>query len=212
MYIIKNIKKDLVNHNSFENIEPIKIENYPWDTTGYKPETFVKLFYTEDNLHIKFTSSEKQVLVDVTEFNGPVFTDSCVEFFFLPDPKNDSRYFNFEINAAGVLLLQLDSDTKIRDCMTYVNPKYFEIKSDVTTTNYRDFDNFKPWTVEYKIPFKFLKDLFVNFEATSGTVIKCNFYKCGNKTLTRHFGAWANIINEKPAFHKPEFFQNIIFE
>lgn len=212
MYVIKKINKSQINENSWSSIEPIKIENYPWDTTGYKPPTEVKLFYTEDELRIKFTSSEKQILIDATEFNGPVWCDSCVEFFFLPDPKNDHRYFNFEINASGVLLLQLGSNTSKRDSMTYINPDAFEIKSIVTANNYRDFDEFKPWTIEYKIPFKFINDFFINFEAKSETIIKGNFYKCGDNTLIPHYGAWSNIINEKPAFHRPQFFQYIIFE
>lgn len=212
MYIIKKFGDNQLEENIWENIEPIKIENYPWDTTGYRPLTEVKLFYTEIDLRVKFTSTEQQIRVNETNFNGPVWRDSCVEFFFLPDAKNDSRYFNFEINAAGVLLLQLGSDTVVRDCMTYINPDCFEIKAVVNENNYRDFDGFKPWTVEYKIPFQFIKDFFINFRPESGNTIKANFYKCGNNTITRHFGAWANIINKIPAFHKPEFFQDIMFE
>lgn len=212
MYVIKKISKSEINENSWSSIKPIKIENYPWDKTGYMPSTEVKLFYTEDELKIKFTSTEKQVRVAAKEFNGPVWEDSCVEFFFLPDPKNDSRYFNFEINASGILLLQLDSNTRNRSSMDYINPSVFEIEAIVTTSNYREFDDFRPWTVEYKIPFKFIKDFFINFEPKSQITIKGNFYKCGDKTLTAHYGAWGNIINEKPAFHKPDFFQDIMFE
>ena len=212
MYTIKKINTDAINENTWSNIQPIKIENYPWDKTGYKPHTEVKLFYTDNELKIKFTSSEKQVRIHETNFNGSVWHDSCVEFFFSPDTKNDSRYFNFEITAAGVLLLQIGINGSERHSMTYINPDSFKIKAIVTQDNYKDFDDFKPWTVEYEIPFIFIKDLFPNFEAKSGNSIKGNFYKCGNKTLTPHFGAWGNIVNEVPAFHRPQFFQDIIFE
>lgn len=212
MYMIKKISTDQINENSWSTIEAIKIENYPWDVTGYKPTTEVKLFYTDHEIRVKFTSTEKQVRVMETKFNGSVWNDSCVEFFFLPDSKNDSRYFNFEINAAGVLLLQLDSKSPERQYMTYINPDVFEIKSIITKDNYKEFDNFKPWTIEYKVPFIFIKDFFINFEVKSGNTIKANFSKCGDKTLTPHFGTWANIINEVPAFHMPQFFQDIMFE
>lgn len=212
MYVIKKISTDEFNENSWLDINPIKIENYPWDEKGYKPETEVKLLYTENEIRVKFTSTEKEVRVEQTEFNGPVWTDTCVEFFFLPDAKNDTRYFNFEINAAGVLLLQLDSKPPERQYMTYVNPDAFEIKSIVTKDNYREFDNFKPWTIEYKIPFVFIKDFFVNFEAKSGATLKANFSKCGDETSIPHFGTWANIVNPVPAFHMPQFFQEIMFE
>ena len=41
--------------------------------------------------------------------------------------------------------------------MDYINPNYFEIKADVNDENINDFDNFKPWTIEYKIPFEFTR-------------------------------------------------------
>lgn len=31
--------------------------------------------------------------------------------------------------------------------MTYINPNAFEIKALITKDNYREFDNFKPWTI-----------------------------------------------------------------
>ena len=212
MYIIKKISTDQFNESLWHNIASIKINNYPWDKTGYKPATEVKLFYTDYDLRIKFTATEEQVRINESNFNGSVWQDSCIEFFFAPDIKHDPRYFNFEINAAGVLLLQLGINGSERNSMTYINPDAFEIKSTITKDNYRNFDNFKPWSIEYKIPFIFIKDLFTNFEVKSGNTIKANFYKCGDKTLTPHFGTWANIFNEVPAFHMPQFFQDIMFE
>lgn len=212
MYTIKKINNYELNDNVWLDIEPIKIETYPWDKTGYKPETQVQLFYTENEIRVKFTSSEQEIRINEDEFNGPVWEDTCVEFFFLPMPESDDRYFNFEISAQGTLLLQLDNKPPIRHYMTYVNPNYFAIKADVTKENYRNFDNFKPWTIEYKIPFEFIKDYFKDFEVKSGKVLKANFTKCGDKTSTPHFGSWVNIDNPEPAFHKPEFFKNIVFE
>ncbi|MGG7177914.1 carbohydrate-binding family 9-like protein [Clostridium paraputrificum] len=212
MYVIKKISDTNLNKNFWDDIEPIRIENYPWDETGYKPETEVKLCYTQDEILVKFKSCEKQVRIETKEFNGPSWFDSCVEFFFLPEPETDDRYFNFEITARGTLLLQLDNRPPERHYMNYINPNYFEIKADVTDDNYRDFDNFKPWTIEYKIPFVFIKDFFKDFEVKSGKILKANFSKCGDETLIPHFGTWANIDNPVPAFHMPEFFKEIIFE
>lgn len=212
MYIIKKLSNTKLTNEIWSDIEPIKIERYPWDDIGYRPTTEVKLFYTDDELRIHFTSCEKEVRINEREFNGPVWEDSCVEFFFIPTPEKDDRYFNFEISAQGTLLLQLDNKPPVRHYMEYVNPNYFEIKADVTQENYKEFSNFKPWTIEYKIPFSFIKDFFKDFEAKSGQIMKANFTKCGDKTSIPHFGSWVNIDNPKPAFHKPEFFENIIFE
>ncbi|MEG0295358.1 MAG: carbohydrate-binding family 9-like protein [Clostridium sp.] len=212
MYIIKKLSNTNLTNEIWSDIKPIKIETYPWDETGYKPATEVKLFYTNDELRIHFTSCEKEVRVNENDFNGPVWEDSCVEFFFLPDPEKDDRYFNFEISAQGTLLLQLDNKPPERHYMDYINPNYFEIKADINQENYKEFSDFKPWTIEYKIPFNFIKDYFKDFKAESGNIMKVNFTKCGDKTNTPHFGSWVNIDNPRPAFHKPEFFESISFE
>lgn len=212
MYVIKKVNSENFGPSNWDNIEAININNYPWDTTGYMPKTKVQLCYTNEEIRVKFTSCEEKVRIEIKEFNGPSWYDSCVEFFFLPEPEKDKRYFNFEITARGNLLLQLDDKPPVRHNMDYINPNYFEIKADVNDENINDFDNFKPWTIEYKIPFDFIKAFFPSFEAKSGKVIKGNFTKCGDKTTTPHFGTWADITVPEPAFHVPQFFNEIVFE
>ncbi|MGL5151026.1 MAG: carbohydrate-binding family 9-like protein [Clostridium sp.] len=212
MYIIKKVKEENIDGKVWQDITPVEINNFPWDVNGYKPFVEVKLFYTDEDIRVKFFATEEKIRVNESKFNAPVWEDSCVEFFFLPEPEKDDRYFNFEINAAGVLVLQLDNKPPVREYMTYVNPQFFEIKADVTVENQREFDNFKVWTIEYKIPFKFIKAFFRDFDVTSGKIIKGNFTKCGDLTDKPHFGTWANIDTENPAFHVPRCFNEIKFE
>ena len=40
----------------------------------------------------------------------------------------------------------------------------------------------------------------------------CNFYKCGDKTKTRHYLAWAPLSSEKPDYHRRQDFGRMIFE
>ena len=49
-----------------------------------------------------FEVEEEHVRAVTTEDNGPVWEDSCVEFF-VADPVGDG-YFNFEINCIGTAL------------------------------------------------------------------------------------------------------------
>lgn len=210
MYIIKKIND--YNEKVWDNLEAAKVSNFPWDETGYKPNTEVKLFYTDDSLHIRFKSEEKAIRVEGKKLNDSVYQDSCVEFFFMPDPSNDNRYLNFEMNAAGALLLQIDEKTTDRAFVDNIDLSMFEIKTDVNHDNYKEFANFKPWSVEYKIPFSFIRTYFKDFNITSGYVMRGNFYKCGDNTEIPHYGCWNNITNEYPAFHKPEFFGEIVFE
>lgn len=212
MYKIKKISPNFLDFNMWCDIPFLSINNFPWDTTGYKPATEVKLCYTDNDLFIQFTSQEKTVRVEETNFNGGVYKDSCVEFFFKPLPFDDERYFNFEMSAAGVLLLQLDDKTRDRSILTDVDPSIFEIDTDINIRNKSNFNNFKPWHVEYKIPFDFIRKYFPRFNPTSGHTISCNFYKCGDKTEIAHYGCWNKITYHKPSFHRPEYFGEIMFE
>lgn len=212
MYVIKKFKEEEVSNSIWENVEAIKIENYPWDKTGYKPSAEVKLIYTEKGIRVKFTATDEIIRVEVDEFNGPVYQDSCVETFLIPDPSKDQRYFNFETNAKGTLLLQLDDKIRERQLLEFVNPNYFNIVTDINSENYSEYDNYKPWTLEYIIPFEFIKVFFKDFEAESGRVMRANFSKCGDKTINAHYGTWSPIEEVKPAFHRPQFFKEIMFE
>ncbi|MEG1254990.1 carbohydrate-binding family 9-like protein [Clostridium sp.] len=209
-YYVKKVKK--YNSHIWDKIEGTTIDKFPWDKTGYKPCTVVKMFYTDDALHIRFLSQDAVVRVNSTKFNDNVYEDSAVEFFFKPEPENDERYFNFEMNAAGVLLLQLDSKTQNRAYINNVDLSIFNIKTDVTHNNYKCFSNSIPWKVEYEIPFSFIKTYFSDFQIKPGYLMNGNFYKTGSKTVIPHYGVWSYITNPAPSFHKPEFFGCIIFE
>lgn len=212
MYIIKKVNENEINEKIWDNIESVKMDNFPWDTTGYKPEASAKVFYTENELRVQLTGTEKKIRIEEKIFNNPVWEDSCVEFFFMPDPENDNRYFNFETNACGNLVLQVDNKPPVRHYMNYVNPSYFEIKADVNDSNIEEYNDFKPWRVEYKIPFEFIKVFFKNFDPKPGYKMRGNFTKCGDKTETPHWGTWAKIETEEPAYHVPQYFNEIIFE
>ena len=45
-----------------------------------------------------------------------------------------------------------------------------------------------------------------------GMGIKTNFYKCGEKTEYIHFALWNGPFTEKPDFHRPEFFKEIVLD
>ena len=39
-----------------------------------------------------------------------------------------------------------------------------------------------------------------------------NMYKCGNKTVNKHYLSWTQIDIDAPNFHRPDFFGTISFE
>ena len=54
-------------------------------------------------------------LLFVTERDGPVSNDDCVEVFIAPDPEQVKSYFNFEINCGGTMLLYYIPDSAFID-------------------------------------------------------------------------------------------------
>lgn len=52
---------------------------------------------------LRFDVAERCTMARVTEDNGEVWTDSCVEFFIAPD--DSGYYYNFECSCIGRLLL-----------------------------------------------------------------------------------------------------------
>lgn len=212
MYTIKKVPLDVVNSSTWNTIDFLSINNYPWDSNGYQPETKVQLFYTEKDIHVRFTSCEKQVRVEIDKINGPVYQDSCVEFFLMPNKDKDDSYINIEMNAAGIYILQVGPLNTERKLIYGLDPSILNIQTDINKANFESFNNFKPWHVEYKLPFSFISNYIKDFSPKSGHVIYGNFYKCGSKTLYNHYGCWKPIQYHKPSFHKPDFFGSLILE
>ena len=67
------------------------------------------------------------------------------------------------------------------------------------------------WEISYKLPLEFINRFFPKFTFENDTKIKCNFYKCGDKTKIPHFGCWNKITNPEPNFHIPKYFGELSF-
>ncbi len=100
-YVVKRDLNDAVE---------VMLDNFPWDKSGYRPGTFFKMYLDDRGFHLYFKSWEKNVRAVNTELNSRVCEDSCMEFFFNPNPDCDDRYMNFEMNPLGTLLLGFGSD------------------------------------------------------------------------------------------------------
>ena len=90
---------------AWSDAESLSIDNYPWFKSGRKEATTVRLLYDEKALYVQFLCADDTIYAERTQINSSVCTDSCVEFFAMPAPELDDRYFNLEINCAGTFLL-----------------------------------------------------------------------------------------------------------
>lgn len=201
--------KRISSKEEWENASEIAILNYPWDVQNYKPSTLVKIGYTNLGIVIGFKVKEKKLSIQYMKFNEPVYKDSCVEAFINFDPKNSENYINFEMNAIGTLLAQIGPDGAQRRFLDEEDFENIKIKTNVTSENYQDFNDFKEWSIEYLIPYILIKKYYPNFNIENIEYIACNFYKCGDNTFIKHYGTLFNVEYHKPSFHRPEFFQKI---
>lgn len=198
------IKKHPYSKDSWDNIEQIKIDCFKWVDNNYMPAVYAKLFHDNVNIYIRFEAFEDEITVKHIKDNEDVCEDSCVEFFFGPWGKEE--YFNFEVNAQGVLLSGIGKDRYDRR-QVIRNREEFCIKSSVGNAEdyHEDF-----WSVEYRIPFEFIRSYFEDFCSQKGLAV--NLYKCGDKTKYEHYGMWSEIFTDNPDFHQRKFFGKMEFE
>jgi hypothetical protein len=207
----KRFDDNEIKESIWEGIEPIIIENYPWDNSGYKPRVEVRFFYTKSHLYLHYTAYESEIRAVHRDMNGPVHTDSCVEFFFNPDPEGDQRYFNFEINAIGTLHLAFGSDRNNRSLIEDITPDIFNIRSSVDKDRVDEYGDDR-WVLEFSIPYSFIEKYYGKQNFSSGKRMKGNFQKCGDETKFPHYGCWNRIETPEPDFHRPEYFGDLILE
>ena len=68
------------------------------------------------------------------------------------------------------------------------------------------------WEVDYTVPFTLIQKYIPGYQFSEGMTILSNFYKCGANTEFPHHGIWNPIPVEKPDFHRPEFFKELVLE
>ena len=205
------IKKFETEEIRWDEVPVLNVHNLLWDKNGYAPVSMGQICYTEKGLHVKLTSYETEITGRFERMNEPVYTDSCMEFFFQINPETDKRYLNFETNCLGTLLLGLGAEREEREQLNFDFRKELQMKSTVTKENLGSYRG-PYWTVEYTIPFAFLESIYGPLEIKPGKRIAANVYKCGDETKYEHYMSWNYVGNETPQFHSPEFFGDMFFE
>ncbi|MGM9661778.1 MAG: carbohydrate-binding family 9-like protein [Oscillospiraceae bacterium] len=134
--------------------------------------------------------------------SGPlaqVCSDSCLEFFFAPDPK-DGRYFNFEFNPLGALYLGFGAarPSRIR-----------QVPKDAALFQPEPFTTANGWGICFCIPLDFLRLYFPGFSFRGEAA--GNFYKCGDETARPHYLSWNPMHADRPDFHRRQDFGTLLF-
>lgn len=200
MYKIKTISD--ISKIDDGNIANIDVYNWGCE---YQPKAYARMCYIKNQgFAIKLSCEEKNPLATYTEQNCMVCQDSCLEVFinFKPDAE-DKGYLNFEANANGSLLVEYgktgEGRTKITD-MGLCNPEITPYKKD------------NEWGYTLFISLDLIQKVYGNYDFNGKSVLKGNFFKCGDKTDKPHYGSYTKIDFEYPSFHRPQFFADMVIE
>lgn len=210
-YIIKNLGQKNGKVVAWEGVPSLHIDCYPWEENGYMPNVEAKIGYTNEGLHIYFKVFEEVIRATYLKMHDPVYKDSCVEFFFNPNPYGDKRYMNFEMNPLGTVLVGFGEVRSERVSIPERHLKSFNIRTSVNKENLAIY-NGSYWTVEYTVPFEFIQEYYGKIDFESGYQFAGNFYKCGDDSDKPHFGCWNPILNAEPNFHLPQYFGALTLE
>jgi len=193
----------------WNELPALAVANYLWLDNSYRPPVAAKLCYSRLYLYVMFRVGERRVRVRYTEFQDPVYKDSCVEFFVDAFPGTRLGYVNFETNAAGTLLAAFGPDRDHRKPLGPEDLAGFEACASVPGPLDGEHGA-EVWTLEYRVPLALFRRIYGQ-EVRAGHAAAANFYKCGDETEVPHYGAWSRVEAPAPDFHRPECFGELLF-
>ncbi len=185
----------------YKALEEAKLEFFPWDVNGYRPDCRARVGWNEKGLHVLMYANEPTIRAEETEIGGFVCCDSCLEFFLMPREGNP-LYFNCEVSPTPVPHLGIGDGRHGRTVIREV-PAWMELVSSKHEGAW--------WAVSYTISAEFLKEWFGHTLA-SGQKMRGNFYKCADKHATPHYGMYHPYDLPKADYHRPELFADYVTE
>ncbi len=190
----------------------LEIDQFPWYAGGSKQRTWVRALYDPDALYLQFHAEDRHISSKVTELNGPVCTDSCVEFFASPEPDKRPHYFNFEANCCGVFHLGWGAGRPRRRLIGRDLANGIEVMTAFPGKTKEESPADEHWWLTVTLHFDILGEFIGRpIAAKPGSVWKGNFYRCGGVTDPQ-YATWNPVGTPGPDFHQPEFFGTLRFE
>ena len=194
-------------------VPTLRVTHYMGKEPDFRPEVEAKMQYDTANIYLIFRVHDRFVRAIAQEINGPVWEDSCVEFFFAPDTDQPTHYFNLEINAGGTPLMHYNVVPREKVSVLPAEAiRRVEIAHSLPAKIDPERTDPVIWTVEYRIPVDLLQAHASVISPSPGVVWRGNFYKIAENTSNPHYITWAPINLPKPDFHAPRFFGELRFE
>jgi len=199
----------------WQQAEEARIDQFHAASSSHRPDTRARLLYDAANLYLCFRVEDCHVVAKYTQFQDPVWRDSCVEFFVQPRPSGG--YFNFEMNCGGALLsCYIEDPTRTPDGFvkfTRLAPAHREqirITHSLPSTVMPEQPGPLVWQIGCQIPLAVLEDFTGPLGPLAGQSWRGNFYKCADDSSHPHWASWAPI-GEVLNFHQPPCFAPLRF-
>ena len=170
-----------------------------------KPVVSVDVTNDREALYLKYSVKGEQLRAVTAHDQGPVWEDSCVEFFC--QVPGEPYYYNFETNCIGAMVASRRRG-RDEDVQPFSPDEMEQIERKCTFPRkpFEEKDGLFEWTVELRIP---LALVFRNTKPHFPQKLRLNFYKCADKTKQPHYLSWQPIPLPQPNFHCPQFFGEI---
>lgn len=171
----------------------------------YRPICVVDVAYCDQGILLHYFVRSLDLRTMSPGDGNYVHEDSCVEFFMQREAGD--AYINFEFNAAGVCYAAHHASPS--ESILLSPEEFATITRQATHQGKRleQTDGIHEWELEALIPWTTMGYP----EGVLPERMRANFYKCGDGTAHPHYVSWAPIVEVKPAFHRPQFFGELIF-
>lgn len=175
----------------------------PWPSYAYRPQVQFAIAHYNGGIVLKYFVREAAIRAVHAEINGPVWQDSCVEFFLSFD--DGASYYNLEFNCIGTGLIGYGTGRQGRTMLPPETVASVQAHSVIR----REHGGEVAWELTLLIPLQ----VFAHTGAYTlgGRHARANFYKCGDALPEPHYLSWAPIHTPEPDFHRPEFFGTLRF-
>ena len=195
--------------------DTLGIAHFRPESGAYHPRTRARLLHDAGGVSGIFRVEDRYVPCVTTDYLGPVWKDSCVEFFVQPKP--DKGYFNFEFNCGGTLLCYYVVDpTRVpggfKDFvpLSEADVKRVSVYHSLPRIVEPEIAEPTDWVIEFFIPFELLEKQVGPVVPVRGQEWRANFYKCAEDNSHPHWASWQPI--DELNFHRPRCFGAIRFE
>lgn len=161
--------------------------------------------YNNDAIQVIFTTKGAPLICNHLANQEAVSEDSCVEFFI--QPIEGGEYFNFEFNILGYVKASHRTDransTRLEpaDIARIKREPVYHADEPFVFENLED----DTWILTVSIPWS-----LIGVTPEPGMKFRANFQACCSAANPPYYLSWSPIVTEKPDFHRPEFFGEII--